>query len=85
MTTGHADGLQCRTLEVIQSFGFLEKLINIANPLIEVCLWASIFCYFRNLFLNLSTITFLDEMKRVEMLLRPSLNVSQNFYLNTSD
>ncbi|PRP79076.1 hypothetical protein PROFUN_13178 [Planoprotostelium fungivorum] len=37
--SGHADGLQCRTLEVIESFGFIDQILKIANPLVEVCLW----------------------------------------------
>lgn len=36
---GQADGLQCRTLEVFQSFGMAQKAMNDANPMWEICFW----------------------------------------------
>jgi phenol 2-monooxygenase len=40
--TGHADGLESRTLEILASFGLAEVVSSEANPTIEVCLWVSI-------------------------------------------
>ncbi|KAJ7216366.1 FAD binding domain-containing protein [Mycena pura] len=36
ITRGHADGVQCRTIEVFQSFGFAERFRKEANELSEV-------------------------------------------------
>ncbi|TGZ79527.1 hypothetical protein EX30DRAFT_359517 [Ascodesmis nigricans] len=36
---GQADGLQCRTLEVFQSFGMAQKALNDANHMWEICFW----------------------------------------------
>lgn len=36
---GHADGLQSRTLEIFDSFGFGNRIYEEANRLQEVCLW----------------------------------------------
>lgn len=33
---GQADGLQCRTLEVLQSFGFADRAWKDANHMLEV-------------------------------------------------
>ncbi|KAF7305361.1 3-(3-hydroxy-phenyl)propionate hydroxylase [Mycena chlorophos] len=35
ITCGHADGVQCRTIEVFQSFGFAERFAKEANELCE--------------------------------------------------
>ncbi|KAJ9306197.1 hypothetical protein DTO217A2_4313 [Paecilomyces variotii] len=37
--TGQADGLQCRTLEIFDSFGFADKAWRDANHMLEICLW----------------------------------------------
>ncbi|KAF7588647.1 hypothetical protein BBP40_005429 [Aspergillus hancockii] len=37
--TGHADGLESRTLEILASFGLAEVISSEANPTIELCLW----------------------------------------------
>lgn len=37
--TGQADGLQCRTLEVFQSFGMAEDIWKSSNHMIEICFW----------------------------------------------
>ncbi|KAI5780854.1 FAD binding domain-containing protein [Geopyxis carbonaria] len=36
---GQADGLQCRTLEVLQSFGFADRVWKDANHMLEICFW----------------------------------------------
>lgn len=36
---GHADGLQSRTLEIFNSFGFGDRIYKEANRMQEVCLW----------------------------------------------
>ncbi|KEF56417.1 uncharacterized protein A1O9_07998 [Exophiala aquamarina CBS 119918] len=36
---GHADGLQCRTLEILHGFGIGHRLYREANRLQEVCFW----------------------------------------------
>lgn len=36
---GQADGLQCRTLEVMQSFGFCDRALKEANHMLEICFW----------------------------------------------
>lgn len=30
---GQADGLQCRTMEIFDSFGFAERILEESNPL----------------------------------------------------
>lgn len=37
---GQADGLQARTLEVFQSFGFGDRALKEANPINEMCFWS---------------------------------------------
>ncbi|KAF1810463.1 hypothetical protein P152DRAFT_460587 [Eremomyces bilateralis CBS 781.70] len=37
---GHADGVQCRTVEVFESFGLAEELVKDAYWVNEVCFWA---------------------------------------------
>lgn len=37
--TGQADGLQCRTLEMLDSFGIATRLWEESNHMIEICLW----------------------------------------------
>ncbi|RMZ80662.1 hypothetical protein DV738_g2679, partial [Chaetothyriales sp. CBS 135597] len=39
MTRGQADGVQCRTVEIFQSFGLSEALLKDAYHVIEVCFW----------------------------------------------
>jgi phenol 2-monooxygenase len=36
---GQADGLQCRTLEILDSFGFADRTWKEGNHMIEICLW----------------------------------------------
>ncbi|KAK5047754.1 hypothetical protein LTR84_006419 [Exophiala bonariae] len=36
---GQADGLQCRTLEIFDSFGFGHRAWRDANHMLEICLW----------------------------------------------
>lgn len=36
---GQADGLQCRTLEILDSFALTHRILLEANRLIEICLW----------------------------------------------
>jgi phenol 2-monooxygenase len=36
---GQADGLQCRTLEILDSFGFGHRAWRDANHMLEICLW----------------------------------------------
>jgi hypothetical protein len=38
---GQADGLQCRTLEILDSFGFADRVWKESNHMIEICLWVS--------------------------------------------
>lgn len=40
MERGQADGVQCRTVEVFESFGLSEKLLRVAYHVLEVCFWA---------------------------------------------
>ncbi|EPQ27980.1 uncharacterized protein PFL1_04307 [Pseudozyma flocculosa PF-1] len=37
--TGQADGLQCRTLEVLHSFGMAQDIVRQSNHMLEVCFW----------------------------------------------
>jgi len=37
--TGHADGLQCRSLEIFDSFGFADRVWKEANHMLEVRMW----------------------------------------------
>ncbi|KAL9075034.1 MAG: hypothetical protein Q9157_004169 [Trypethelium eluteriae] len=36
---GQADGLQCRSLEIFDSFGFAERVWKEANHMLEICMW----------------------------------------------
>ncbi|OSS47497.1 hypothetical protein B5807_07372 [Epicoccum nigrum] len=36
---GQADGLQCRSLEIFDSFGFADRAWKEANHMIEMCMW----------------------------------------------
>lgn len=38
---GQADGLQCRTLEIFDSFGFADRIMKESNPLVETIYWVS--------------------------------------------
>lgn len=40
MERGQADGVQCRTVEVFESFGLSEKLLRDAYHVLEVCFWS---------------------------------------------
>ncbi|QSZ35693.1 hypothetical protein DSL72_006815 [Monilinia vaccinii-corymbosi] len=37
--TGQADGLQCRTLEIFDSFDFADRAWKESNHMLEICLW----------------------------------------------
>ncbi|KAL9113458.1 MAG: hypothetical protein Q9227_002499 [Pyrenula ochraceoflavens] len=41
MTVGQADGVQCRTVEVFESFGIVEELLREAYHVLEVTFWAA--------------------------------------------
>lgn len=47
---GHADGIESRTLEILDSFGVGETIWKDANKTVELCLWVS-----NSLFLHLAT------------------------------
>jgi predicted oxidoreductase len=36
---GQADGLQCRSLEIFDSFGFCDRVWKESNHMIEICMW----------------------------------------------
>jgi phenol 2-monooxygenase (NADPH) len=36
---GQADGLQCRTLEIFDSLGFVDRAWRESNHMLEICLW----------------------------------------------
>jgi phenol 2-monooxygenase len=40
MTMGQADGVQCRTVEVFESFGLSEELLREAYHVLEVAFWS---------------------------------------------
>ena len=40
MTLGQADGVQCRTVEIFESFGIGEELLREAYHVLEVAFWA---------------------------------------------
>lgn len=40
MTMGQADGVQCRTVEIFESFGMAEELLREAYHVLEVVFWA---------------------------------------------
>ena len=37
---GHADGVEARTFEILDSFGIGEKCWSEANHTLEICIWA---------------------------------------------
>lgn len=39
VSTGHADGLRQRTLEVFQSFGLADRVLKEGNTTVETCFW----------------------------------------------
>lgn len=39
---GHADGLQCRTLEISDNFGLAARVLEESNPLLEKRFWVHI-------------------------------------------
>lgn len=39
---GHADGLESRTVEILDSFEIGDAVWSESNPTIEVCLWVGI-------------------------------------------
>lgn len=41
MQLGQADGVQCRTVEVFESFGIAEELLRAAYHVLEVVFWSS--------------------------------------------
>jgi phenol 2-monooxygenase len=41
MKLGQADGVQCRTVEVFESFGISEELLRAAYHVLEVTFWSS--------------------------------------------
>lgn len=40
---GQADGLQCRSLEIFDSFGFADRVWKEANHMLEICMWVRAF------------------------------------------
>lgn len=42
---GQADGLQCRSLEIFDSFGFADRVWKEANHMLEICMWVGTFPY----------------------------------------
>lgn len=40
--SGHADGLESRTLEILDSFGIGERIWAESNLTMEVCLWVCV-------------------------------------------
>lgn len=41
--TGHADGLQCRTLEILDSFGVVDSILRQGISGFDECYWVIIF------------------------------------------
>lgn len=37
--SGHADGLESRTIEILDSFGLGQKVWNESNHTTDICLW----------------------------------------------
>ena len=37
--TGHADGLQSRTLEILDSFGIVDPILKQGTPEVDMCYW----------------------------------------------
>ena len=40
---GQADGLQSRSLEIFDSFGFADRVWKESNHMLEICLWVGTF------------------------------------------
>jgi phenol 2-monooxygenase len=40
LVTGQADGVQCRTVEIFESFGVAEELLRDSYHVLEVCFWS---------------------------------------------
>jgi phenol 2-monooxygenase len=38
-TTGHADGIHSRTLEIFNSFGLVDPIVRQGVPDVEMCYW----------------------------------------------
>ena len=36
---GHADGLEARSLEILESFDLVDQIWKIANRTTEICIW----------------------------------------------
>jgi len=73
---GQADGIQCRTLEVFESFGFADRVWKDANHMLEVrSITPNPLCApCRGVvqFANLKTLDFLLEPRRVRKRCRPN-------------
>jgi phenol 2-monooxygenase len=41
LKVGQADGVQCRTVEIYESFGLAEDLLREAYHILEVCFWGT--------------------------------------------
>jgi phenol 2-monooxygenase len=41
LKVGHADGVQCRTVEIFESFGISEELLREGEHILEVTFWSS--------------------------------------------
>ena len=42
VSRGHADGLQCRTMEILDSFGLADQIRKEGFHDIEICSWVSL-------------------------------------------
>lgn len=42
--TGHADGLQCRTLEIFDSFGIVDSILRQGVLGFDECYWVNFLC-----------------------------------------
>ena len=40
--TGHADGIQSRTLEILDSFGIVDPILKQGTPEVDMCYWVRI-------------------------------------------
>ena len=49
---GQADGLQCRTLEIFESFGLVERILKFCCPVLEICFWVCFCTLFEEAFLR---------------------------------
>ena len=41
VVNGHADGLQSRTFEIMESFGFGDAVYKESNRMQQICIWVS--------------------------------------------